>query len=210
MSENSAATKTQTGTLTWNTNGTLQKLAMTDGFNSSDDHMNCAYGYDDLARLASAHCNPVWSQDFSYDTFGNITKSGNVIFNKGYGSGNHVTGFNYDGMGNVTNDGSNTYSYDAEGRPVTVNGTQVLYDAFNRAIEWNNGASHNQVVYDPQGGKLAYMSGQTLQKYMVPLAGGVQAVFNSSGLWYYRHADWLGSSRLALDVNGNLHAGRAY
>ena len=54
------------------------------------------------------------------------------------------------------------------------------------------------------------MSGQTLQKYMLPLAGGVQAVFNSSGLWYYRHSDWLGSSRLALDVNGNLYSGRAY
>ncbi|MGA9565977.1 MAG: RHS repeat-associated core domain-containing protein [Candidatus Korobacteraceae bacterium] len=113
------------------------------------------------------------------------------------------------GTGNVVADNlGNSYTYDAEGRP--VNGTQVVYDVFNRAVEFNNGSSHTQVVYDSQGGKLAYMSGQTLQKYMLPLAGGVQAVFNSSGLWYYRHADWLGSSRLALDTNGNLYAGRAY
>ncbi len=40
-------------------------------------------------------------------------------------------------------------------------------------------------------------SGQTLQQYTLPLAAGVQAVYNSSGLQYYRHADWLGSSRFA-------------
>ena len=61
----------------------------------------------------------------------------------------------HDGVGNVTNDGSNAYSYDAEGRPVTVGGAQIVYDAFNRAAEWNNGSSHSQVVYDPQGAKLA-------------------------------------------------------
>ncbi len=39
------------------------------------------------------------------------------------------------------------------------------------------------------------MSVQTLQKDMLPLANGVQAVFDSNGISYYRHADWLGSSR---------------
>ena len=54
------------------------------------------------------------------------------------------------------------------------------------------------------------MSGQTLQQYILPLAAGVQAVFNSSGLSNYRHADWLGTSRLALDVNGNLYSSYSY
>ena len=67
-----------------------------------------------------------------------------------------------------------------------------------------------QIVYDSSGNKFAYMNGQTVQKYVVPLAAGVQAVYNSSGLQYYRHADWLGTSRLQIDTSGNLYGGRAY
>ena len=54
------------------------------------------------------------------------------------------------------------------------------------------------------------MSGQTLQRYILPLAAGVQAVFTSSGLSNYRHADWLGTSRLSLDTSGNLYVARSY
>jgi RHS repeat-associated protein len=137
--------------------------------------------------------------------------SGRVSFNNGYVSGNHVSGFNYDGNGNVTLDNlSNAYTYDAEGRPVTVNGIQTTFDAFGRAVEQNRSGAYTQIVYSPTGSKFAYMSGQTLQKYIVPLAGGVQAVFNSAGVQYVRHADWLGSSRLALNTSGNLYSGRAY
>jgi len=70
--------------------------------------------------------------------------------------------------------------------------------------------SAGQIVYDASGNKFAYMNGQTVQKYVVPLAAGVQAVYNSSGLQYYRHADWLGTSRLQIDTSGNLYGGRAY
>jgi RHS repeat-associated protein len=41
------------------------------------------------------------------------------------------------------------------------------------------------------------MSGQTVTKALVPLPGGATAVYNSSGLAWYRHPDWLGSSRIA-------------
>jgi RHS repeat-associated protein len=49
----------------------------------------------------------------------------------------------------------------------------------------------------PSGGKLALMNGTTVQEAFIPLPGGGTAVYNSTGLAYYRHADWLGSSRLA-------------
>jgi hypothetical protein len=82
------------------------------------------------------------------------------------------------------------------------------------AFLWRGGGFHSKVEIDlgyaPQGAKLAYMSGQTLQKYMLPLAAGVQAVFTSSGLSNYRHADWLGTSRLSLDTGGNLYVARSY
>ena len=35
-------------------------------------------------------------------------------------------------------------------------------------------------------------------------------MFNSSGLSNYLHADWLGTSRLSLDVSGNLYVARSY
>ncbi len=44
-----------TGDLTWNANGTLKTLAITDGLNSADTQI-CTYGYDDLARVASSVC----------------------------------------------------------------------------------------------------------------------------------------------------------
>jgi RHS repeat-associated protein len=215
QSSNSYVNKSQTGTLTWNGNGTLQKLNVADTYNPTDTQ-NCAYGYDDLARLASANCGTtIMNQNFGYDIWGNITKtvptgSTGYAYNPTYDSHNHASTSQYDSDGNTTSEGLNSYTYDAEGRPVSVNGTQIIYDAFSRAVEYNNGSSHTQVVYDPQGGKLAFMSGQTLQMYALPLAGGVQAVFNSSGLWYYRHADWLGSTRLALDTGGNLYVARNY
>ncbi len=54
------------------------------------------------------------------------------------------------------------------------------------------------------------MSGQSVQQYYLPLVAGVQAVYDSTGLKYYRHADWLGSSRLQIDASGNLLGGMAY
>jgi len=213
--QSNSATGNQTGTLTWNANGTLQALGITDNFNAANAQ-NCAYGYDALARLASGNCGTTkMNQNFSYDVWGNITKtvptgSTGVAYNPVYDSHNHASTSTYDSAGNTLNDGSNSYTYDSEGRPVMVGSTQIVYDVFNRAVEMNNGSSHKQIVYDASGAKLAYMSGQTLQKYMLPLAGGVQAVFNSSGLSYYRHADWLGSSRLALNTSGNMVSAGSY
>ena len=40
------------------------------------------------------------------------------------------------------------------------------------------------------------MNGQTLTKAFINLPGGRTAIYNSSGLAYFRHADWLGSSRM--------------
>jgi RHS repeat-associated protein len=57
-------------------------------------------------------------------------------------------------------------------------------------------------VYGPDGSKLALMNAQTLSKGFVPLSGGATAVYNSNGLAYYRHADWLGSSRFASLPSG--------
>ncbi|HUI82683.1 MAG TPA: hypothetical protein VL240_00585, partial [Candidatus Binatia bacterium] len=54
------------------------------------------------------------------------------------------------------------------------------------------------------------MNGQTLQKAFVSLIGGAQAVYNASGLYSYRHADWLGSNRLAVSPSRTVLWDAAY
>ncbi len=122
------------------------------------------------------------------------------------------TSFSDDGMGNVTNDGANTYSYDAEGRQVTVNSTTTLFDAFNRPMEIHGSSGYTDIVYAPDGSKFALMNGATVQKYMVPMAAGMQAVYGqgSGNFLYYRHADWLGSSRFAATSTGSMYYDAAY
>ena len=204
-----AGSNTQAGTLTWNANGTLQDMQINDTADSSN-MQNCTYGYDDVERLLNANCGSIWSQTFGYDAFGNIAKTGTSSFHPGYTSGNHVIGFTYDGMGNVTNDGANTYTYDAEGRPLTVGGVQTTYDALGRAVEQNRSGTYTQILYSPVGQKFGLMNGSTVKQYFVPLAGGVQAVYNSSGLQYYGHSDWLGSSRFAATTSGAVYYDGAY
>jgi RHS repeat-associated protein len=117
----------------------------------------------------------------------------------------------YDLNGNLTqitlDDGQGTHNYqwDVEGKAWSIasseGSAQVTYDALGRAVEISSSGVSSQVVYGPGGGKLALMQGQTLAEGFVGLPGGGKAVYktNLSGsayLAYYRHADWLGSSRV--------------
>lgn len=94
-------------------------------------------------------------------------------------------------------DGFHTYTWDSEGRPHTIDTVGLTYDALGRMVEQARGSSFKEIVYGLNGGKLALMTGQTLQKAFVALPSGDSAVYTASGLAYYRHADWLGSSRFA-------------
>jgi YD repeat-containing protein len=174
------------GNLTWNANGSLQQLQITDPFNSANTQ-TCKYGdpsasppvagYDDLSRLASANCGSAAAQTFSYDAFGNISKSGSPYsFQPTYYPPNPLTNrvvtlggssVNYDANGNLTSDTVHSFSWDAEGRPILVDGVGLTYDALGRQVEqsWTNGQGqvvYDQVVYDPTGAKLAYTFNQSL------------------------------------------------
>ncbi len=63
-------------------------------------------------------------------------------------------------------------------------------------VENNAGGTWTEFVYGPTGAKLAKCNGQTLVKAFVALPGGAKAIYTSTGLAYFRHTDWLGSSRL--------------
>jgi len=115
-------------------------------------------------------------------------------------------------MRNTTHDNlGNWFTYDSEGRQFTVNGMITTFDAFNRPVEVQTGSSsYRQIIYSPTGQKFALMNGATVQTYFVLLVAGAQAVYNSGGLQYYRHADWLGTSRLGATTSGSLQYRLAY
>ena len=104
-------------------------------------------------------------------------------------------------MGNVTHDNlGNTYSYDAEGRPISAAGATITLDAFGRAVA-ESGSSGN-IVYSPTGWKFALINGSVI-KYRDPMPGGLVATQNSDGSAYYQYADWLGSSRMGDQFAGS-------
>lgn len=207
-----AAPQTVQGDLTWNANGTLAKLVIADPFNSANAQ-TCTFGYDDLARAKSANCGAAWGQTFTPDPFGNLTKSGNITFTPGFDQTKNwflpVTGF--DNNGNLLSDATHSYSWDAENKLTAVDTVNLTFDALGRMVEQARGSSYTQIIYAPTGDKLALMSGQILQKAFVSLPGGATAVYGSSGtVAYYRHADWLGSSRFSSTPSRTCYSDLAY
>jgi hypothetical protein len=118
--------QSETGTLTWNANGTLGQLAITDPFYSADNQ-TCTNTYDALARISSNSCTSSgWAQTFSYDAFGNISKSGSISWQPNYNNvaDQYQSGWQgisgkvaYDASGNLLNDTFNTYTWGRLRRP---------------------------------------------------------------------------------------------
>jgi len=189
------------GNLTWNADHTLASQNITDPFDSSDQQ-NCSYTHDDLTRIASVNCGSIFSQTFSYDSFGNISKSGTYSFQPTYSSStNRMISLggatpSYDANGSILSDGVHTYTWASDGKSVSVDGVILTFDALGRMVEQNRSGTYTEILYGPRSTKLALMNGQTLTKGLVGLPGGGQAVYNSSGLLYYGHADHLGSVKL--------------
>lgn len=229
-----------TGTLTWNPNGTLNKLAIADGFNSGgtqtcyfNPSSGSGMGYDDWGRLLNDDCGSGgWGQTFSYDQYNNLTKAvisgrSGITFNPGYNSANNqfASGFgaSYDSNGNLTNDTFHRYewnefskvkTFDRSGTNCATSGECLVYDALGRVVEMDSGSVKTEYWYT-QLGKTAYMNGATITFAHFPAPGGGSATLNgncgSSCSIYYEHKDWLGSSRIVSAVNGHsVYVDQAY
>jgi RHS repeat-associated protein len=185
------------------------------------DTQNCSYAYDDLTRIASANCGSAAAQTFSYDPFGNLSKSGSPFsFLPSYSaSTNRMTSLGsftptYDNNGNLLNDNVHSYAWDAYGHSTTIDVATLTFDALDRLAEvkGGNGTTY-QNVYAPSGARLGYMQGQSLLVVFIPLPGGATADYssNASGtVDRYDHNDWLGSTRLTSTASRAFSAGSAY
>lgn len=200
-----------TGVPAWNPNWTLGSLAITDQFKTANQ--NCTYVHDDLSRIKSVNCvngsTNVWNQTFTYDAFGNISKSGTSAFAASYLLANGNTNNQeqtvgscaptYDGRGNLTKDCTfstpATYTWDIYGNPTSLKGVNLTYDALDREVQVGTTA---EIIYSPLG-KLGIMNGQAAATIRIPLPGGSTAelIGPTAGINHILHPDWLGSVRIS-------------
>src|SRR5260370_26004858 len=188
-----------------------------DDFNRADTQ-TFNYAHDDLTRIASANCGSAAAQTFSYDSFGNLSKSGSPFsFLPSYSaSTNRMTSLGsftptYDNNGNLLNDGVHSYAWDAYGHSTTINVATLTFDALDRLVEvrGGNGTTY-QNVYAPSGARLGYMQGQSLLLAFIPLPRTATAVYYSGNtVHHYDHNDWLGSTRLSISASQTVIASSA-
>jgi RHS repeat-associated protein len=208
------------GNPAWNTNGTLQKLQITqDPFNPANVQ-TCTYGYDALARINSASCGSVWGQTFSYDPFGNITKAGSVswacatCYNTSTNQYNSTlsTQIAYDADGRLTNDTFHTYQWNAEGHPVVLDGINSSFDALGNLAEQDAPTWNQEYVYDENNMQIGGAVDQSTGYAYIRLPGGAQVLYSPEGSLptLYMHADWLGSARLHSTQSRTVYGDTAF
>ena len=211
--------QSDSGTLAWNTDGTLGSLDISDGITGSQDTENCSYGYDDLLRLTSANCGASNQETYSYDAFGNlyVNAQGNNLTGPGsYNASNMITNWDsiaYNSDGDVTSDTNDSFNWDAANQMTSANdGTTytLVRDGLGRVVEMQTSGGDTEIEYSVTGSKLALMNGQSLLKGFIPLPAGGRAVYNASGLEYYQHSDWIGSARLASTPSRGIAYDIAY
>ena len=122
-----------------------------------------------------------------------------------------MTGATYDAMGDVLRDSLHSYAWNSDTRPTTIDTITVTYDALGRMVEQSHAGTNTEIVYDCLGNKLALMKGlSTIDHAFAALPGGGTAVYTSGGLFYYRHAEWLGSSRFSSTPSRTMHTDLAF
>jgi RHS repeat-associated protein len=195
---------------------------------------SASYTYDNVGRLLTSNqtSNGTSAQRrFDYDRWGNRTTvwdatsggaqiqnltlemSNSVPTNRisSVGSGKTTVNYSYDAAGNVTNDGSHSYTYDAENRLVAMDSTaaQYGYDQQNQRVKKTTGGVTVQYVWQGSQVFAEYngSSGALLTEYVY--SGSRLLAKVESGATSYFLNDRL-SVRLMLDGSGNVVGRQAH
>jgi RHS repeat-associated protein len=145
---------------------------------------------------------------YDYDRYGNRwhqnmngTDSPSYVF-----VDNRISSMTYDAVGNIINDRGHTYTYDAEGRMISVDG--------GATASYQYDAEGNRVAATIQGTSYEYL--YDLNHHMVTVlrlpgptwwlgeiyAGNWHIGSYANSTVYFNHADWLGTIRMRTDPNG--------
>ena len=103
----------------------------------------------------------------------------------------------------MTYDGSHSYTYDAEGRQLTVDGTAAtyLYNAQGQRVEVTLGGTPNDYIFDA-GGRAVTEVSPNGWNWSELYAGGMHVATYSQGTTYFDHSDWLGTVRQHSNMSG--------
>jgi RHS repeat-associated protein len=185
-------------------------LTYTPLITSSTDSINSnySYTYDGLGRLSTAG-NGTNNFSYGYDRWGNrwnqtVTKGSGPPPTYYFNANNQSGSFTYDAAGNITNDGSHTYSYDAEGRVLKVDGgTTNTYVYNSRGMRAALAGAEN--LFDLNGNIVSVVTpGTATLAYNRYTVGGRLLAANLSGTTDFYHQDWLGGIRAGSSLSGSL------
>jgi RHS repeat-associated protein len=132
---------------TYDMNDNVSKIAYDKYMNADDNSLTQSFTYDGLNRIISAN-GSYGTKTYEYNSFGNLTKKGDV--NLTYGNASHphaVTGITYTVSG-----ATKSYTYDANGNMTNRNGQILTYDSYDqlRRVE-TSGKPTEQYTYDHTG-----------------------------------------------------------
>jgi RHS repeat-associated protein len=190
---------------TTNNNGNVQSITYAGGGLSYTQ----SFGYDSSNRLTTSNENSGanWSQTNGYDRYGNrwVDLGGGNQSLYFTASNNRITGSSYDTAGNLLNDGTHSYTYDAENKIAKVDNVNAyVYDGEGQRVRKLLG-ENLRFVYGIGGQLIMEFSGSTgsLTKEYIYGAGGLLATIeptavNSNGT-RYTTADHLSSPRVVTN-----------
>lgn len=174
---------------------------------------NWTYTYDGLNRLSTGVANNGEGCSWDYDRYGNRwhqnAHSGTCLTPQLTFSGNNnrIDGYSYDADGNLLNDGVHNYLYDAENRIVSVDGgaTTYVYDAEGRRFSKTTGGVATETIYDRMGNPRIRGNFGPSEIFVAGMHLGTSIVnsAHTDSIFYYDHDDWLGTERARTDLSGN-------
>jgi RHS repeat-associated protein len=172
------------------------------------------YTYDSLNRIAtmadSAKSQSCKGLSWTIDRWGNrtdqtVTRGKCNTFHQTVNSQNQFPlPYRYDAAGNMINDGTHSYTYDAENRLIQVDGgatAAYTYDPEGRRVAKAISGTTTDYVHDLAGNVLFEAQGSTWVTAYIYFAEALHAQYKNNTT-YFLHRDHLGSTRLITGLGG--------
>ncbi|MGH9736804.1 MAG: RHS repeat domain-containing protein [Candidatus Acidiferrales bacterium] len=147
------------------------------------------------------------------------TKGSCGMWSSSYTTNNQITGYSYDSAGNLLNDGTHSYTYDAENRITAVGGGSTatyVYDADGKRVSKILPGVESDYIFDQSGDPLAiYGDGCGASCWAVGYVyanGKLLAQYSNtpSSTTYFVLTDHLGSTRLMTAMNKSVYDSMDY
>jgi len=194
--------------------------------NNRDSTRSQTYTYDSLNRISSGQSSgSQWGEQFTIDPWGNLTNRTGVVgktntepLSVSVGNNDHMSGFGYDAAGNLIQNGSVTFTYDAENRLIWTNanvGFSYIYDgdgsrvekcASSQAGSCPNGSNATLYWRDTDGGDSLVETDQadTIQNQYIFFGNNRIARLDGNGNVHYYFSDHLGSHAVVENSTGSV------